>query len=76
MEGDRGKPGAITDQGGVFSVSVIKGLPGQAEDLTIICIVVDLKPEPSLRVSQSLDKSHRHAVMARSTYVELHAIKI
>ncbi len=34
-EEDRGKPGAITDQDEVFSVSVIKGLEGQDEDFTI-----------------------------------------
>jgi hypothetical protein len=47
VEKDRGKPGGITDQDEVLSVSVIKGLPGQGEDLTIIRIAVDPKPEPS-----------------------------
>jgi hypothetical protein len=47
VEQDRGKPGEITDQDEVFSISVIKGLEGQAEDLTIIRTVVDPKPEPS-----------------------------
>jgi hypothetical protein len=47
VEEDRGKPGEITDQDEVFSISVIKGLEGQAEDLTIIRTVVDPKPEPS-----------------------------
>jgi hypothetical protein len=49
-ERGRGKPGGITDQDEVFSISVIKGLKGlngQGEDLTIIRTVVDLKPEPS-----------------------------
>jgi hypothetical protein len=46
VEKDRGKPGGITDQDQVFSISVIKGLPGQAEDLTIIRTLVDPKPEP------------------------------
>ena len=36
VEEDRGKPGGITDQDEVFSISVIKGLPGQGEDLTDI----------------------------------------
>jgi hypothetical protein len=36
-----GKPGGITDQDEVFRISVIKGLPGQGEDLTIIRTVVD-----------------------------------
>jgi hypothetical protein len=47
VEEERGKPGGITDQVEVFSVAVIKGLKGQAEDLTIILTVVDPKPEPS-----------------------------
>ena len=50
VEKDRGKPGGITDQHEVFSISVIKGLKGlngQGEDLTIIRTVVDPKPEPS-----------------------------
>jgi len=47
VEQDRGKPGGITDQDEVFSISVIKGLGGQGEDLTIIRTVVDPKPEPS-----------------------------
>jgi hypothetical protein len=42
VEKDRGKPGGITDQDEVFSISIIKGLPGQGEDLTIIRIAVDL----------------------------------
>jgi hypothetical protein len=46
VEEDRGKPGGITDQDEVFSISVIKGLEGQAEDLTIIRTVVD--PMPSV----------------------------
>jgi hypothetical protein len=46
-EEDRGKPGGITDQDEVFSVSVIKGLKGQGEDLTIVLTVVDPTPEPS-----------------------------
>ena len=46
VEKDRGKPGGITDQDEVFSISVIKGLGGQGEDLTIIRTVVDPKPEP------------------------------
>ena len=50
-EEDRGKPGGITDQDEVFSVSVIKGLAGQSEDFTIICTIVDPKPEPSPRVA-------------------------
>jgi hypothetical protein len=48
-EEDRGKPRGITDQDEVFSVAVIKGLKGQAEDLTIILTVVDPKPELSPR---------------------------
>ncbi len=43
VEKDRGKPGGITDQHEVFSISVIKGLKGlngQGEDLTIIRTVV------------------------------------
>ena len=51
VEEDRGKPGGITDQDEVFSVSVIKGLAGQGEDLTIIRTVVDPKPEPSPEAS-------------------------
>jgi hypothetical protein len=51
VEKDRGKPGGITDQDEVFSVSVIKGLPGQGEDLTIIRIAVDPKPQPSMGVA-------------------------
>jgi hypothetical protein len=51
VEEGRGKPGGITDQDEVFSVSVIKGLAGQGEDLTIIRTVVDPKPEPSPRVA-------------------------
>jgi hypothetical protein len=47
VEKDRGKPGGITDQDEVFSISVIKGLPGQGEDLTIVRTVVNPKPEPS-----------------------------
>jgi hypothetical protein len=47
VEEDRGKPGGITDQDEVFSVSVIKGFEGQAQDLTIIRTVVDPEPEPS-----------------------------
>lgn len=31
VERNRGKPGGITDQDEVFSISVIKGLPGQGE---------------------------------------------
>jgi hypothetical protein len=50
-EEDRGKPGGITDQDEVFSVSVIKGLKGQSEDLAVIRTVVDPKPEPSPRAS-------------------------
>jgi hypothetical protein len=46
MEEARGNPGGITDQDEVFSISVIKGLGGQGEDLTIIRTVVDPKPEP------------------------------
>jgi hypothetical protein len=46
VERDRGKPEGITDRDQVFSISVIKGLPGQAEDLTIIRALVDPKPEP------------------------------
>jgi hypothetical protein len=42
---DRGKPGGITDQDEVFSVSAIKGLEGQGEDLTIIRTVVGPKPQ-------------------------------
>jgi hypothetical protein len=38
VERDRGKPGGITDQDEVFSISVITGLRG--EDLTIIRTVV------------------------------------
>jgi hypothetical protein len=45
VEEDRGKPGGITDQDEVFSVSVIKGLEGRGEDLTIIRTVVDPKPK-------------------------------
>jgi hypothetical protein len=51
VEKDRGKPGGITDQDEVFSISVIKGLPGQGEDLKIIRNVVDPKPEPPPRVA-------------------------
>jgi hypothetical protein len=47
VEKDRGKPGGITDQDEVFSIAVIKGLPGQRENLTIVRTVVDPKPEPS-----------------------------
>ena len=50
VERNRGKPGGITDQHEVFSISVMKGLKGlngQGEDLTIIRTVVDPKPEPS-----------------------------
>jgi hypothetical protein len=47
VEKDRGKPGRITDQDEVFSIAVIKGLPGQRENLTIVRTVVDPKPEPS-----------------------------
>jgi hypothetical protein len=62
VEEDRGKPGGITDQVEVFSVAVIKGLKGQAEDLTIILTVVDPKPEPLPQgISQSLDKGRRHS---------------
>jgi hypothetical protein len=42
-ERGRGKPGGLTDQDEVFSISVIKGLKGlngQGEDLTIIRTVV------------------------------------
>jgi hypothetical protein len=51
VEKDPGKPGGITDQDEVFSLSVIKGLPGQGEDLTIVRSVVDPKPELSPRVA-------------------------
>jgi hypothetical protein len=44
VEGDSGR---IADQDEVLSVSVIKGLEGQGEDLTIIRTVADPKPEPS-----------------------------
>jgi hypothetical protein len=47
VEEDRGKAGGITDQDEVFRVSVIKGLKGQGEDLTIVRTVVDPKLEPS-----------------------------
>jgi hypothetical protein len=47
VEEDRGKPGGVTDHDEVFSVAVINGLEGQAEDLTIIRTVADPKPEPS-----------------------------
>jgi len=47
VEEDRGKAGGITDQDEVFRVSVIKGLKGQGEDLTIVRTVVDPKSEPS-----------------------------
>jgi hypothetical protein len=50
-EEDRGKPGGITDQDEVFSVTVIKGLEDQSEDFTIIRTVVDPKPEPSPRAA-------------------------
>jgi hypothetical protein len=53
-EEDRGKPGGITDQDEVFSVSVIKGLEGQSEDFTIIRILVDPKPAPSPQASARL----------------------
>jgi hypothetical protein len=42
-EEDRGKPGGITDQDEVFSFSVIKGLKGRGEDLTIIRTVVEVR---------------------------------
>ena len=54
VEKDRGKPGGITDQDEVFSISVIKGLPGSGEDLTIIRTVVDPKPEPSPQTGRAL----------------------
>ena len=54
---DRRKPGGITDQDEVFSVSVIKGLEGQAEDLTIICTVVDPKPEASPQAGERLPET-------------------
>ncbi len=47
VEEDRGRPGGITDQDEVFSISVIKGLDARVEDLTIVRTVVDPKPEPS-----------------------------
>src|SRR5579863_7646636 len=47
VERGRGKPGRITDQDEVFSISAIRGLPGQDEDLTIVRTLVDPKPEPS-----------------------------
>jgi len=47
VEEGRGKAGGITDQDEVFRVSVIKGLKGQGEDLTIVRTVVDPKLEPS-----------------------------
>ena len=50
VERNRGKPGGITDQDEVFSISVIKGLKGlkgQGEDLTIIRTIVYPKSEPS-----------------------------
>ena len=46
MKEDRGKPGGITDQDEVFSVSIIKGLESQGKDFAIILTVVDPKPEP------------------------------
>lgn len=46
-EEDRGKPGGITDQDEVFRISVIKGLEGRGEDLTIVRTVVDPRPELS-----------------------------
>ena len=70
-EGPRGKPGGITDQDEVFSVSVIKGLAGQGEDLTIIRHHQSIRsPEPSPRVAlaESLwTKATAIAVMARAT---------
>jgi hypothetical protein len=47
IEEGRGKPGGITDQDEVFSISAIRGLGGQGEDLTIVRTIVDPKPEPS-----------------------------
>jgi hypothetical protein len=55
-ERDRGKPGEITDQDEVFSVSVIKGLLGQGEDLTIIRTVVDPQPERSPQIGADFDQ--------------------
>lgn len=57
VEEGRGKPGGITDQGEMFSISVIKGLPGRGEDLTIIRTVVDPKPEPSSEASARLPEN-------------------
>ena len=54
MEEDRGKPGGIADRDEVLDILVIKGLPGQGEDLTIIRTVVDPKPEPSPEASARL----------------------
>jgi hypothetical protein len=53
VERNRGKSGGITDQDEVFSISVIKGLNGHGEDLTIIRTVVDPKPEPSPRQARA-----------------------
>jgi hypothetical protein len=46
VEEGRGKPGAITDQHEVFSISAIRGLEGPGKDLTIVRTIVDPKPEP------------------------------
>jgi hypothetical protein len=47
VEKDRGRPGGITDRDEVFRIALIKGLPGQREDLTIVRTALDPKPEPS-----------------------------
>jgi hypothetical protein len=64
VERDRGKPGGLTDPDEVFSISVIKGLNGQGEDLTIIRTVVDPKPEPSPEASARLPESQQRPLTA------------
>lgn len=49
-EEGRGKPGGITDQDEVFMISVIKGLEGQGEDLSIIRTVAD--PNTAVKIPQ------------------------
>jgi hypothetical protein len=48
VEEHRGKPGEITDRDKVFRISVIKGLEGRGEDLTIVRTIVDPKAESRL----------------------------
>ena len=64
VEKDRGKPGGITDRDEVISISVIKGLSGQREDLAIVRTVVDPKPEPSLQTDARLPENGDRGRMA------------